>query len=159
LPTWSSRHRSGRNLAQRRKSELRGAIQLAFPRHSPDRSRNEIGASVLQRTRISGRGTNDRNTDKGEVGGSSPPRPTINPRCLCGHSRFCPLAHCRPKSHLPTICQLYDWPDGTTLRALKQATCHVEERGRQCKTMQGRARTGKAFLLSLRGRRFSWLVG
>jgi len=27
----------------------------------------------------SSRGTNDRNTDKGEVGGSSPPRPTINP--------------------------------------------------------------------------------
>ena len=32
-----SRHCSGRNLAQRRKSELRGAIQLAFPRYSPDR--------------------------------------------------------------------------------------------------------------------------
>jgi hypothetical protein len=75
LPTWSSRHCSGRNLAQRRKSELRGAIQLAFPRHSPDRSRNEIGANALQRTCISGCGTNDRNTDKGEVGGSSPPRP------------------------------------------------------------------------------------
>ena len=49
MPTWSSRHCSGRNLAQRRKSELRGAMQLAFPRHSPDRSRNEIGANALQR--------------------------------------------------------------------------------------------------------------
>jgi hypothetical protein len=48
LPTWSSRHCSGRNLAQRRKSELRGAIQRAFPRHSPDRSRNEIGGNALK---------------------------------------------------------------------------------------------------------------
>ena len=100
LPTWSFRHCSGRNLAQRRKSELRGAMQLAFPRHSPDRSRNEIGASALRRTCISGRGTSDRNTDKGEVGGSSPPRPTINPECLCGDSHFCRLAHYPSRSHL-----------------------------------------------------------
>jgi hypothetical protein len=54
--------------------------------------------------------------DKGEVGGSSPPRPTINPQCLCGHSRFClspefpakpfvndlstsGIAICRPRRH------------------------------------------------------------
>jgi hypothetical protein len=36
-----------------------------------------IGALALQRSCISSRETNDRNTDKGEVGGSSPPRPTI----------------------------------------------------------------------------------
>src|SRR6516164_6225866 len=57
----------------------------------------------------SSRGTNDRNTDKGEVGGSSPPRPTINPQCLCGDSHFCRLAHYPSRSHLPTICQLSDW--------------------------------------------------
>ena len=45
-------------------------------------------------------------SDKGEVGGSSPPRPTINHQCLCGYPHFCPLADCRSKSHLPTICQL-----------------------------------------------------
>ena len=54
----------------------------------------------------SSRGTNDRNTDKGEVGGSSPPRPTINPQYLCGHSHFFRLPDPRSKSHLPTICQL-----------------------------------------------------
>ena len=50
--------------------------------------------------------TNKRYSDKGEVGGSSPPRPTINRQCLCGYPHFCPLADCRSKSHLPTICQL-----------------------------------------------------
>ena len=60
--------------------------------------------------------TNKRYSDKGEVGGSSPPRPTINPQCLCGHSRFClspefpakpfvndlstsGIAICRPRRH------------------------------------------------------------
>src|SRR6266853_2347921 len=54
--------------------------------------------------------------DKGEVGGSSPPRPTIQIQCLCGHSRFClspefpakpfvndlstsGIAICRPRRH------------------------------------------------------------
>jgi hypothetical protein len=54
--------------------------------------------------------------DKGEVGGSSPLRSTINPQCLCGHSRFClspefpakpfvndlstsGIAICRPRRH------------------------------------------------------------
>jgi hypothetical protein len=54
--------------------------------------------------------------DRGEVGGSSPPRPTINPQCLCGYSRFClspefpakpfvndlstsRIAMCRPRRH------------------------------------------------------------
>ncbi len=44
--------------------------------------------------------------DKGEVGGSSPPRPTINHQCLCDYPHFCPLVDCRSKSNLPTICQL-----------------------------------------------------
>src|SRR6516164_11679806 len=35
------------------------------------------------------RGTSDRSPDKGEVGGSSPPRPTINHQCLCDYSHFC----------------------------------------------------------------------
>src|SRR6266849_7292874 len=38
---------------------------------------SEITARALQRTCIPRRGTNDLYTDKGEVGGSSPPRPTI----------------------------------------------------------------------------------
>src|ERR1700692_3435576 len=44
--------------------------------------------------------------DKGEVGGSSPPRPTINHQYLCGYSHFFCLPVSRSKTHLPTICQL-----------------------------------------------------
>jgi hypothetical protein len=44
--------------------------------------------------------------DKGEVGGSSPPRPTINPQYLSGYSHFFCLPVSRSKTHLPTICQL-----------------------------------------------------
>src|SRR6516164_1833045 len=40
-------------------------------------------------------------------GGSSPPRPTINPQCLCGDFQFFCLTDLRRKSHLPTICQLF----------------------------------------------------
>jgi hypothetical protein len=40
---------------------------------------HEMGAHAVQRNYISTSGANHRNTDKGEVGGSSPPRPTINP--------------------------------------------------------------------------------
>jgi hypothetical protein len=48
--------------------------------------------------------------DKGEVGGSSPPRPTINqPQCLCGHSRFC-LSPEFPAKPLSRICQLPESP-------------------------------------------------
>jgi hypothetical protein len=54
--------------------------------------------------------------DKGEVGGSSPLRSTINPQCLCGHSRFC-LSPNFLQSLLSTICQLpeslYAAPDVT----------------------------------------------
>ena len=39
-------------------------------------STREISSSADQRTCIPRRGTYDLNTDKGEVGGSSPPRPT-----------------------------------------------------------------------------------
>jgi hypothetical protein len=55
---------------------------------------------------ISGGRANDRNTDKGEVGGSSPPRPTINHQYLCGHSHFFCLPVSCSKTHFPTICQL-----------------------------------------------------
>src|SRR5246127_3043282 len=65
-------------------------------------------------------GTNDRNTDKGEVGGSSPPRPTIQITSKYAAILTFPLSwNITQKPNLPTICQLYDWPDGTTLRALR----------------------------------------
>ena len=40
-------------------------------------STREISSRADQRTSIPSRGTYDLNTDKGEVGGSSPPRPTL----------------------------------------------------------------------------------
>jgi hypothetical protein len=40
-------------------------------------STRKISSRADQRTCIPRRGTYDLNTDKGEVGGSSPPRPTI----------------------------------------------------------------------------------
>ncbi len=58
--------------------------------------------------------------DKGEVGGSSPPRPTIQII-----SKYAPIltfslsGNISQKTNLPTICQLYDWPDGTILGALR----------------------------------------
>ncbi len=71
------------------------------------------------------------------------------------------------KTNLQTICQLYDWPDGTTLRGLRPLgkggtpgidwamsrtlPCHVEGRAMPCKTLQGCGRSGKSFLVSLRG--------
>jgi hypothetical protein len=66
----------------------------------------DASAHVLQKTYISGGRTNDRNTDKGEVGGSSPPGPTINHQYLCGHSHFFCLPVSCSKTHFPTICQL-----------------------------------------------------
>jgi hypothetical protein len=59
----------------------------------------------LKKNCISGGSTNDLNTDKGEVGGSSPPRPTINPQYLCGYFEFCRPSHSSSKSCLPKICQ------------------------------------------------------
>jgi hypothetical protein len=62
--------------------------------------------------------TNDRNTDKGEVGGSSPPRPTIIITSKYAAILTFPLFGAFPqKTVLSTVCQLHDWPDGTTLRA------------------------------------------
>jgi hypothetical protein len=58
--------------------------------------------------------------DKGEVGGSSPPRPTIKITSKYAAILTFPLSgNISQKSDLPTICQLYDWPDGTTLRAFR----------------------------------------
>jgi len=57
--------------------------------------------------------------DKGEVGGSSPPRPTIQITSKYAAILTFPLSgNISQKTNLPTICQLYDWPDGTALRAL-----------------------------------------
>jgi hypothetical protein len=58
--------------------------------------------------------------DKGEVGGSSPPRPTIKITSKYAAILTFPLSgNISQKTNLPTICQLYDWPDGTTFRALR----------------------------------------
>jgi hypothetical protein len=114
------------------------------------------------------RRTYGRNTDKGEVGGSSPPRPTIQiPNKYAAILTFPLSGNISQKTDLPTICQLYDWPDSTTLRALRPfgegqtasidsamsrtLPSQVEERARQCKTLQGRGTSGKSFLVSLRG--------
>jgi len=63
--------------------------------------------------------TNDRNTDKGEVGGSSPPGPTIQISNYAAILTFPLSGNISQKTNLPTICQLQDWPDGTTLRGLR----------------------------------------
>src|SRR5712692_9775471 len=58
--------------------------------------------------------------DKGEVGGSSPPRPTIQISSKYASILTFPLFGALPqKTVLSTVCQLHDWPDGTTLRALR----------------------------------------
>ena len=55
--------------------------------------------------------------DKGEVGGSSPPRPTIQITSKYAAILTLPLFGVLPqKTVLSTVCQLYDWPDGTVLR-------------------------------------------
>src|SRR5258708_940861 len=54
--------------------------------------------------------------DKGEVGGSSPPRPTSKYASILTFPLFGDLPQ---KAVLSTVCQLHDWPDGTTLRALR----------------------------------------
>src|SRR5258707_15465589 len=58
--------------------------------------------------------------DKGEVGGSSPPRPTIKITSKYAAILAFPLlGNTSQKTNLPTICQLWDWPDGTTRRGVK----------------------------------------
>jgi hypothetical protein len=53
-------------------------------------------------------GTNDRNTDKGEVGGSSPPRPTIQiANKYAAILAFSLSRNISRKSDLPKICQKF----------------------------------------------------
>ncbi len=64
--------------------------------------------------------TNNLDPDKGEVGGSCPPRPTIQITSKYGAIlSFSLSGNISQEANLPTICQLYDWLDGTTLRPLK----------------------------------------
>jgi membrane protease YdiL (CAAX protease family) len=57
---------------------------------------------------------------KGEVGGSSPPRPTIQIINKYAAILTFPLFGDLPqKTVLSTVCQLHDWPDGTALRGLR----------------------------------------
>jgi hypothetical protein len=54
--------------------------------------------------------------DKGEVGGSSSPRPTIQIASKYAAILTFPLSgNISQKTNLSTICQLYDWRDGTTV--------------------------------------------
>src|SRR5260370_35736255 len=58
--------------------------------------------------------------DKGEDGGSSPPRPTIKITSKYAAILTFPLSGDLPrKTDLSTVRQLYDRPDGTTVRALR----------------------------------------
>ena len=97
-------------------------------------------------------------TDKGEVGGSSPPRPTIQITSTYAAILTFPLFGDLPqKTVLSTVCQLYDWPDGSTLRGVKtlrvkaeqlasrMPPCQVEGRARQCKTLQLAEGAGRHF--------------
>jgi hypothetical protein len=61
----------------------------------------------FKKTWISGGSTNGLNPDKGEVGGSSPPRPTIQitSKYEAIHT-FPPTVELLHKTNLPTICQL-----------------------------------------------------
>src|SRR5260370_31548676 len=71
--------------------------------------------------------SNDLNTDKGEVGGSSPPRPTIQIASKYEAILTFPLSGDLPqKTVLSTICQLYCWLDGTTLGALRPLRVKAE---------------------------------
>jgi hypothetical protein len=67
-------------------------------------------------------GTNDRNTDKGEVGGSSPPRPTIQIRVRMLHQKPQPTIQ-------PTIYCTIELP---TPRATKYSPCAVSVSSRSC---------------------------
>ena len=90
-------------------------------------------------------------TDKGEVGGSSPPRPTIHIISKYAVILTFPLFGDLPqKTVLSTVCQLYDWPDGSILRGVKTLRVKAEQlasiwRCRECplvrsKDVQGSAR-------------------
>jgi hypothetical protein len=87
---------------------VREAIQPVFTTQSPDHPRYERSSYALQRTSISWCGTNDRNTDKREVGGSSPPRPTIQITSKYEAILTFPFqGACHQKSVLPKICQKF----------------------------------------------------
>jgi hypothetical protein len=80
-----------------------------------DRQRCEISSRADQRTCIPRRGTYDLNTDKGEVGGSSPPRPTIQVTNKYAAILTFPLFGDLPlETDLPTICQLLEQPNNHT---------------------------------------------
>src|SRR5260370_18014544 len=78
--------------------------------------------------------------DKGEVGGSSPPRPTIQITSKYAAILTFPLIGALPqKTVLSTVCQLHDWPDGTTLcrERCPVTSKDVEGSARHCKTVHG----------------------
>ncbi|HEY6386145.1 MAG TPA: hypothetical protein VIX91_10725, partial [Candidatus Acidoferrum sp.] len=85
------------------------------------------GQCPSRKTCISGGSINGLNTDKGEVGGSSPPRPTIQITSKYAAIRTFPLfGDLDQKTVLSTVCQLPDLPDGATLKAVKTVQVKAE---------------------------------
>jgi hypothetical protein len=94
--------------------------------------------------------------DKGEVGGSSPPRPTIQASKYAAILTFPFFGDLLQKTVLSTVCQLYDWPNGSTLRGVKTLRVKAEQLAsirlsrecalsgrRTCKAVQDTARLRK----------------
>src|SRR5260370_35524109 len=76
--------------------------------------------------------------DKGEVGGSSPPRPTIQITSKHAAILTFPLfGDLTQKTVLSTVCQLHVCPDATTLTVSRRVPCQVEGRAGKCTKLQG----------------------
>jgi hypothetical protein len=72
-----------------------------------------------------GAGGNDRNTDKGEVGGSSPPRPTIQITNIYAAIHTFPFqGTCHQKAVLPKICQKFEQAIDPVVRGVPMRDPH-----------------------------------
>ena len=103
--------------------------------------------------------------DKGEVGGSSPPRPTIQITSKYAAILTFPLFGDLPQKTVLSTLRLAGWQytqgrldpsgEGRTARIdlamSRMPPCQVEGGARQCKTLQACGRSGKTFLVSFRG--------
>jgi len=105
----------------------------------------------FKKTCISGGSTNGLNTDKGEVGGSSPPRPTIQITSKYAAILTFPFqGTCHQKTILPKICQKFESAIDPVIRGVPMRDphetskvilpCHVEG---TCKAVQDTARLWK----------------
>jgi hypothetical protein len=88
--------------------------------------------------------------DKGAVGGSSPPRPTIQITSKYAAILTFPLFGDLPqKTVLSTVCHLYDWPDCNTLRGVKTLRVKAEQLAsiwlcRECRPVRSKDVQGSA---------------